>query len=223
MLNGKCLIRPTITKTIPMLHIHGDRQGCQSWGVGGERRRPRGTGGGPPKNLRWGTAHALVPPIFREVVLSDTRESINRVKKGVFLVRKGSNMTFNTAQIGKIWEKQGKILKRWSMTKITRNFCRENGNFFPPKVIQKSWLRRKNFPCPQTRRQVSATVGGSRPPGFWAGGRGDRNFSKNCLENRFFTRIHDPQISNQIDAAGDRVVEVTIQRGLSIQSLNAVG
>ena len=28
---------------------------------------------GPPKNVRWGTAYASVPPIFREVVLSDAR------------------------------------------------------------------------------------------------------------------------------------------------------
>jgi len=38
-----------------------------------------------PQNLRWGTAHALVPPIFREVVLSDACESINIVKKVFFL------------------------------------------------------------------------------------------------------------------------------------------
>jgi len=47
-------------------------------------RRPGGLGGRSPKtNLRWGTAHALVPPIFREVVLSDARERMNmdRVKK----------------------------------------------------------------------------------------------------------------------------------------------
>jgi len=33
----------------------------------------------------WGgdDAHALVPPIFREVVLSDARESTNRVKKNL--------------------------------------------------------------------------------------------------------------------------------------------
>ena len=66
-----------------------------------------GTWGTVPQNLRWGTAHALVPPIFREAVLSDARESMNRVKK-VF-VRKGSNMTFNIAKIGEIWEKKGKI------------------------------------------------------------------------------------------------------------------
>ena len=36
-----------------------------------------GTGGdGPPKNLRWGDGPCIGPPIFREVVLSDARESI---------------------------------------------------------------------------------------------------------------------------------------------------
>jgi len=52
-----------------------------------------GLGGRSPQNLRWVTVHALVPPIFREVVLPDARESMNRVEKGVFLARKGSNMT----------------------------------------------------------------------------------------------------------------------------------
>ena len=42
-----------------------------------------------PQNLRWGTAHASVPPIFREVVLSDAGESVNRVKKVFFLRGKG--------------------------------------------------------------------------------------------------------------------------------------
>ena len=51
------------------------------------------------------------PAIFREVVLSDARENMNRVKKGVFPVRKGSNMTFNIANIRKIWEMKGKIRK----------------------------------------------------------------------------------------------------------------
>src|SRR6218665_2960427 len=40
-----------------------------------------------------------------------------------------------------------------------RNFCRENGNFFPKNVIQKSWAQRKKFPSPKTRRQVSAAAG----------------------------------------------------------------
>jgi len=30
--------------------------------------------------------------------------------------------------------------------------------FSPNNVIQKSWVHRKNFPSPQTRRQFSATV-----------------------------------------------------------------
>jgi len=47
-------------------------------------------GGGCLKISGGGTAHASVPPIFGEVVLSDARESMNRVKKGVYLVRKGS-------------------------------------------------------------------------------------------------------------------------------------
>ena len=38
-------------------------------------RRLRGDWGTVPPNLRWGTAHASVPLIFREVVLSDGLES----------------------------------------------------------------------------------------------------------------------------------------------------
>jgi len=59
--------------------------------------------------------------------LSDARESTNRVKKDVikeffskivvFLVKKGSYTTFNTAKIRKIWKKKWKIRKTWSMTK----------------------------------------------------------------------------------------------------------
>jgi len=103
-----------------------------------QERRPRGTGG-------------------NFVVLSDARESINRVKKGVFLVRKGSNMTFNIAKIAKIWEKKGKIRQIWSMSKkrSSENFARKE--IYPKKVIQKSWVRRKISASPQTRRQVSAT------------------------------------------------------------------
>jgi len=53
-------------------------------------------------------------PIFLEVVLSDARESTNRVKNGVikelfseigvFLVKKGSYMIFHTVKIWKIWK-----------------------------------------------------------------------------------------------------------------------
>ena len=101
-------------------------------------------------------AHALVPPIFREVVLSDERESMNRVKNDVFLVRNGSNMTFNIVKIVKI----GKIWERNLVDDLKRSseFFAAKMEIIPPKnVIQKSWVRRRNFASPQTRRQVSAT------------------------------------------------------------------
>ena len=120
---------------------------------------PRGDwGDGPPKVWGGGTAHASVLPIFWEVVLSDARESTNRVKKGVikkffseivvFLVKKGSYTTFNTAKIRKIWKKKGKIRKpgRW-LKKVIRNFGRENGNILGKNVIQKSWSA-KNVSVP---------------------------------------------------------------------------
>src|SRR6218665_2574011 len=58
----------------------------------------------------------MVPPIFR-VVLSDVRESMNRVKNCVFLVRKWSYTTFNIVNIRKMWEKKEKIRRTRSMTK----------------------------------------------------------------------------------------------------------
>jgi len=62
----------------------------QHFVVFNQGRRPRGTGGTvPPKIWGGGTADALVPPIFKEVVLSDACESINRVKKVFFLWGKG--------------------------------------------------------------------------------------------------------------------------------------
>src|SRR6218665_1965630 len=100
-------------RALPQPTIRGHRR-CRLIMVYTQGRRPMGDWGDvPPKNLRWGTAHALVPPIFREVVLSDARESTKRVKKGVFLVRKGSNMTFNIyiPKIGKMWEKKEKSEK----------------------------------------------------------------------------------------------------------------
>ena len=78
---------------------------------------------GPIKNLRWGTAHASVPPIFWEVVLSDACESTNWLKErcypGILFRNRGFSreegaymlyITFNRVKTGKIW----KIL---SMTK----------------------------------------------------------------------------------------------------------
>ena len=83
-------------------------------------------------------------------MLSDARESMNRVKKGVFLVRKGSNMTFNIAKIGKFWEKKGKIWKIW----LIRNFCRENGNFSPKKHHSEILGPPKNFFVPPNSAPV---------------------------------------------------------------------
>jgi len=43
-----------------------------------------GTGWDGPPNLRWGDGPCIGPPIFREVVLLDARESMNRVKRTCF-------------------------------------------------------------------------------------------------------------------------------------------
>ena len=74
-----------------------------------------------------GDGPCIRPPIFLEVVLSDARESTNRVKQDiikeffseivVFLVRKGPYTAFNIVKIRKIWEKKWKIRKTWSMTR----------------------------------------------------------------------------------------------------------
>ena len=108
-------------------------------------RRPRGTGGTVPPNMRWGTAHASVPPIFWEVVLPDVRDSLNRVKKGAFLVRKGSYTTFCIVQTRKMCEKKGKIRKTRSMTKrrSSKIFAVKMEIFSEKNVIQKSWSAKK--------------------------------------------------------------------------------
>jgi len=46
-----------------------------------------GTGGKVPQNLRWGTAHASVPTIFREVVLLEACESTNGKKRKFLSVK----------------------------------------------------------------------------------------------------------------------------------------
>src|SRR6218665_3823657 len=80
-------------------------------------------------------------------------------EKGVFLVRKGSYMTYNIVKKPFNIVKKGKILKTWSITKkVIRNFCRESGHFFPKITSFRNLGPRKNFPSPQTRRQVSATA-----------------------------------------------------------------
>ena len=106
-------------------------------------RRPRGDwGDGPPQNFRWGTAHALVPPpIFWEVVLSDVRESMNRVKNGGFLVRKWSYTTFNIVNIRKMWEKKGKIRRtnRWLKKRSSEIFTLKM-DIFPEIGPRKNFL-----------------------------------------------------------------------------------
>src|SRR6218665_3837223 len=95
-------------------------------------RRPRGTGGTVPPKFEVGDRPCIGPPnILRSIVLSDVRESMNRVKNCVFLVRKWSYTTFNIVNIRKMWEKKGKIRRTRSMTKkkLIRNFYPENGNF----------------------------------------------------------------------------------------------
>jgi len=78
-----------------------------------------------------------------------------RVKKGVFLVRKGSRTTFSRAKIRKIREKRGKIRKTWWMTKKGhQKFLPLKWRFFQKKIVI---LVGENFSrLPQTRRQVSA-------------------------------------------------------------------
>src|SRR6218665_2411076 len=70
---------------------------------------------------------------------------MNRVRKGVFLVRKGSYTTFNIVNIRKIWEKKGKIRKTWSMTKKrSSEILAVKMEFFQKKTsLQKSWAAKK--------------------------------------------------------------------------------
>src|SRR6218665_3607981 len=107
--------------------------------------------------IDWGTAHALVSPIFREVVLSDAREreSMKRVKKGVFLVRKGSNMTFNIPKIGKMWEKKKRghqkfLPRKWKYFPRKKSFGSLGSaeKFFrPPKLGARSPPLLKVYVC----------------------------------------------------------------------------
>jgi len=95
-------------------------------------------GDGPPKFWGGGTAHALVPPIFREVVLSDVCERMNRVKQR------------------KIWKTRSMTKKRSSEI-LGVKMDRENGHFSGKNRHFRNFGPRKIFPSPQTRRQVSAT------------------------------------------------------------------
>src|SRR6218665_773503 len=117
--------------------------GAETWG----RRSP-------PK-FEVGDGPCIGPPnIWRStnVVLSDARERMNRVKKGlikeffseivVFLSKKESYMTFYRS-------KQRKIRKTRSMTKKRSSEILgvKVDIFFVKKVIQKSWSA-KNFSVP---------------------------------------------------------------------------
>ena len=87
---------------------------------------------------------------------------MNRVKKGVFLVRKGSYTTFNTVKIRKIPEKRGKIENTRSMTKKrSSEIFTLKMDIFPEKnVIQKSWAATNFFASPK--------FGARSPPlGVW--------------------------------------------------------
>ena len=109
------------------------------------------------QNLRWGTAHVFVPPIFREVVLLDACESTNWVKRGVikaFFVLKwrlfSSRKRFFSSAKGHIY------IRFKTVKKVIRNFWRQNGNFFPKNRSFWNFVPRNLFPSLQTRRQVSA-------------------------------------------------------------------
>ena len=109
---------------------------------GHQRRRPRGDwGDGPQKNLGWGDGPCIRPPnILISSVVGCAQKYEQRKKRVikeffseivVFLVEKGSYMTFNTVKIWRIWKKKSKIIKTWSTTKkkVIRIFGCENGNF----------------------------------------------------------------------------------------------
>ena len=82
-----------------------------------------GLGKRSPKNLRWGDCPCIRPPIFKEVLLWDVRQSTNWLRKGVkeeyfclnlrFLVKKwGSYMLYIRFQT------------KSSLKKVVRNFGR---------------------------------------------------------------------------------------------------
>src|SRR6218665_1160030 len=72
---------------------------------------------------------------------------MNRVKRCVFLVRKGSYTTFNIIKIRKIWVKKGKILKTRSMTKRIEIFTLKM-KIFSEKTSFRNLGSRKKFSVP---------------------------------------------------------------------------
>jgi len=118
-------------------------------------------GDGPQKFEVEGTAHALVPPIFWEVVLWDGRERSNRVKnrcrQGILFLN--SAFPCEEKDIYDILHnkdtenlKRVKIRKTWSMTKKKghQNFWPWKWKFVVPKnVIQKFWSTKIFFRPPK--------------------------------------------------------------------------
>jgi len=120
-----------------------------------------GLGETVPKKFEVGDGLCIRPPIFWEVVLSDARESTNRVKKGVIKVlffenkccsreECGSYMTFHTVTVS---VKHGGWLKEGH-----QKFWPWKWEFFPKKTSFRNLGLRNFFPSPKTRRQVSACV-----------------------------------------------------------------
>ena len=129
-----------------------------------------GLGGRSPPKFAVGDGPCIGPPpqIFREVVLSDVCERMNRVKNClikeffseivVFLCRKGRIGYLITVNKGKS-EKPGRWLKKRSSEILglkMDTFSRKNRHF-------RNFGPRKFFPSPQTRRQVSAAALDGRP------------------------------------------------------------
>src|SRR6218665_678998 len=107
--------------------------------------RPRGTGGTVPPKFEVGGPPMHWSPQYFEKQLSHVRESMNRVKNCVFLVRKWSYTTFNIVNIRKMWEKKGKIRRTRSMTK------KRSSEIFTLKMeIFPEIGPRKNFLVPPT-------------------------------------------------------------------------
>ena len=99
-------------------------------------RRPRGElGGWSPKNLRWGMAHASVPPIFREVVfvggMQKHEQSKKRCHQGIIFWNRG----FSREEMV-IYD-----IMKWK--------------FFPKKRHSEILVCEIFFRLPHTRRQVS--------------------------------------------------------------------
>jgi len=132
-------------------------------------RRLRGDLRDGPPNLRWGTAHASVPPIFGKVVLLEACESTNRKENGikeemffyeidVFLKKRVIYVIYETAETGKRQKKR-------SMTKkgSSEIFGVKMEKFFPKKGHWKIWSAEKFFRPPQLGARFPLIIRNSRP------------------------------------------------------------